>query len=120
MKREIKFRAWDKLVKKMVQPRDGDFIGWHSPTNWKECYEIMQYTGLKDKNGNEIYEGDILNVIEKQDYSKKKEYKGHVVFSDTAMFAVKVGVKDMNIKALMDYHLIEIIGNIYDNPDLIL
>lgn len=57
--REIKFRAWDKYKKMMVAPYDGDFIKWHAPSNWRDCYEVMQFTGLLDKNGKEIYEGDV-------------------------------------------------------------
>ena len=58
--RDFKFRAWDKWSNKMIQPNNGDFIGWHAMSNWRDCLHIMQYTGLKDKNGKEIYEGDIV------------------------------------------------------------
>jgi len=62
-KREIKFRVWSKETKEMFQPHA--FIG-----NYQERDDIvlMQYTGLKDKSGKEIYEGDIIK-IDKFDYS---------------------------------------------------
>lgn len=58
--REIKFRAWDKWKNKMISPHNGDFIKWHAMSNWKDCLEVMQFTGLKDMHEIEIYEGDII------------------------------------------------------------
>lgn len=74
MNREIKFRAWHKDLKKMFkigqitlekgtwnfEPNDRDFIGMSIP--FQPSFVLMQYTGLHDKNGKEIYEGDIVKV----------------------------------------------------------
>jgi len=61
--KEIKHRAWDKYKNKMIAPNGGDFIGWHAMSNWRDCLIVMQYTGLEDMDGVEIYEGDLLNVF---------------------------------------------------------
>lgn len=72
MNREIKFRAWNKDLKKMFklgqitlekglwnyEPNDKEFIGMSIP--YQPSFVLMQYTGLHDKNGKEIYEGDIV------------------------------------------------------------
>ena len=58
--REIKFRAWDKLRKEMINYNSGEFslMPFSNLYNkqFREVYTFMQYTGLKDKNGVEIYE----------------------------------------------------------------
>jgi len=74
-------------------------------------YLIMQYTGLKDKNGKDIYEGDILN-------HNYENYKGKVWFSDGCFFTGCEGFGSQTINEL-DTEWVEVIGNIYENPGLI-
>ena len=68
MSREIKFRVWDKTKKQMFYPSNAiDWtigiqgeVFWHCGTSVRDNVVVQQYTGLKDKKGTEIYEGDII------------------------------------------------------------
>jgi uncharacterized phage protein (TIGR01671 family) len=130
--REIKFRAWDKTTNKMVFPErlfsDKDGLIWHADLGNRysnivieKCNTavLMQYTGLKDKNGKEIYEGDILSWQEHvrmygTDLNKWVTEKVPVRFDDTgAMFLCGDDfLFKYNEKA-------EVIGNIYENQELL-
>ncbi|MEB3103069.1 YopX family protein [Ferviditalea candida] len=118
--RDIKFRAWDTETKEMSY----DFLG----KNWlKVCIEspfveLMQYTGLKDKNGKEIYEGDIT-VSEHASYS--------ILWDENmAQFKAKIEKTDSVLTKGCSFPLwqyiennekcrIEVIGNIYEHKELI-
>jgi len=99
MMREIKFRIWDKKTKQIFE------VGlWNiSEYVFSSTYILMQYTGLKDVHGKEIYEGDI--VIE--------GYKGKY-----GTYEVKWNVKGFNLGS-EDGDEYEVIGNIYENPELL-
>ncbi len=131
--REIKFRAWDKDGKIMVFSMDGfveDFDVF-SIGDWcnKAGYELMQYTGLKDVNGKEIYEGD---VVEWDDNSKGRWRRRCVVGWEQSHYTLNGYFYDANIKGSKRHAIefsfgsfmyesdgeLEVIGNIHEHSQL--
>lgn len=127
--REITFRAWNKQKQKMYQ---ADGIHWQAgivdvfDEEDDEEYsfdldngniELMQYTGLKDKNGVEIYEGDI---IKRTTRSWAKQSVHEIVFRDYRFAYTNkyYGCIALN-QAVLANQVIEVIGNIYENSDII-
>lgn len=112
--KEIKFRIWDDKNKKL------EYVDFYEPDWVFGKVPVMQYTGLKDKNGKEIYEGDIL---EYQDISGRKQI-GDVRTPEYLFFYIHA--KDGDDEGNQDGELhpdyqqdYEIIGNIYENPELL-
>jgi|ERR1700693_2930916 len=115
MKREIKFRMWHKNAKVMRKPEDiYDIItdDWYDFK--KEEWEIMQFTGLLDKNGKEIYEGDII------DLRPAGIMKIYSVVYRRGCFVLRENTINDDIRiSMQDEFEMEIIGNIYENSSLL-
>ncbi len=121
--REYKFRAWNKVMRKMVDLRSITPLALSDSMNdqmtiqgsggvflpFRDDFEIMQYTGLKDKNSKEIYEGDILLYQGVDDlkpfYYEVQQRCGNWMACNELYFDLKD----------TDFIRIEIIGNIHEN-----
>jgi len=106
--RDIRFRAWDNLLGVMIDvPMEIITNQQNNPKTLNaalKCFDLMQYTGLHDKNGKEIYEGDIVRY-DGDEYNKDIEEE--VEFKGGAFYPVcNFPVEEVNI---------EVIGNIYEN-----
>ena len=116
MDREIKFRFWDLLDCKMWADTDLEEHTLQSIRDW-EGY-LLQYTGLKDKNGKEIYEGDIVKEFRKsRSYPDGREYTRVIGWSNELTLDDMFG--DMAAGFNLFSESLEIIGNIYENPELL-
>lgn len=126
--REIKFRAWEKSTKQMIPVYNIDFdtnmINTRSAWRMFTELELMQYTGLTDKNGKEIYEGDILTLW--RSLSVSGEPRGEyytplpVVYEPLwCQFVAEDKDSKENYRIWQDFDAFEVIGNIYENPELL-
>jgi uncharacterized phage protein (TIGR01671 family) len=113
MKRGIKFRAWESVVEKMTEPFSLTELASEMPRNM-ENYILMQFTGLLDKNGKEIYEGDVI---------KHSGYYSGDNKHNEGLFVVEWVLNGFNDDLLAGYadcpEWIEVVGNIYENPELL-
>jgi hypothetical protein len=114
--REIKFRAWDTKAKRLVDIEnlrlglDGHLANSQGKyLDYESRYILMQYTGLNDKNGKEIYEGDIVRGSNDQAVPQAPR---------EVRFQISGGWVADNL-ALWAIHLPIVLGNIYENPELL-
>jgi len=131
--REIKFRFWQKEEKRMYPVRN---IEWTNTLNVvhqiclvQRCgldensmfipsqIELMQYTGLKDKTGKEIYEGDI---VKGKPYGWSVNMIGVATWMNDGWFVSDESERDLEKRLHSDFVLgVEVIGNIYENQELL-
>ena len=132
MSREIKFRAWEKHAKRMAEVTT---FKWRPDHLYHQVYTraivnekmidewyayefggdsngitIMQYTEMKDKNGEEIYEGDVIDCFAGEHH--------HGVWEHHKRYVVEFGWTEC-MWEMLNCDLIEVLGNIYENPELL-
>lgn len=134
--KEIKYRAWhkekellvevlgisfkEKHVRLPIESEPSDEYWWHE-THWDfDEVELMQYTGLKDENDKEIYDRDIVQVEEKIVIpGKMTSIKVNKVVKYKEDYAQFLLYENENGEHLTFATFGEVIGNIYDNPELL-
>lgn len=115
---EIKFRAWDKVYEHF---HEGDIVREYNLGEFIDNpeYEVSQYAGLKDKNGTEIYEGDIVDVWRlgmKRRFQVLWREEGVPMY---ILFPQPINIEEAgmwNLRSDMNM-AIEVVGNIYENPE---
>lgn len=111
--REIKFRLYD--------PEEGmcqiKFMNLEKHNQGPDSFHVMQFTGFRNRNGAEVWEGDICKITSCMD----EELVGEVVWNDDRLcWALDVGNDLVNISDILHCeHWIDVIGNIYENSDLL-
>lgn len=143
MMREIKFRAWDKKHLKMIETiktirfnaissfieliesaYDLNIVNGQNSGEHNLLYgdfELMQFTGLEDKNGKEVYEGDII-MFSSMQYDG--ELLPYIIAFDCSWGGQFMAHSSLNYDYVLDndyerYWEEEVIGNIYENPELL-
>jgi len=115
--RIIKFRAWYGKESRMLEwddLQDGtEELERYFNNKMSDVSPAMQHTGTKDKNGKDIYEGDVLYHPMQ---GKREVY--YPFMEHVASFGLR-NVENAMAGALSDSHIYEIIGNIYENPELL-
>lgn len=118
--REIKFRAWDgeRLKQVTLWGFHEGFIMTSKGSMDEDEYKVMQYTGLKDKNGIEIYEGDLITIMNP---FIKQEAIGvaEIVFSHEYVGGWVAQSANDYLNIGTRTHMISVVGNKYENPELL-
>ena len=128
--RDIKFRCWDTENKEMLEVQELDYEDSYNgqsmirTTMYSDYFDtedmiLMQYVGLKDKNGKEIYEGDIVKFRFKDDREEFPDLIGYIEYQ-TTFTAFRIMSNQGSFKIdITEIKFIKVIGNIYKNPELL-
>lgn len=132
--RVVKFRAWDKEIEKIYPVLKIDFVEeWVSMYskitgrhyNWLNNLVLMQYTGLEDKNGEEIYESYIVKFDPQSPcgdefYNPRDGEIGEVIFDFGSLVVRPIDKKRESLRfSLSELGDWVVVGNIYENPELL-
>lgn len=122
-----KFRAWDRYEEAMTN-QDGIYFGAmdHDETLeslilcLEERYELMQFTGLRGKNGIEIFEGDIVQWGDTPDWEEEPIRVAVVKINPDIQFDSNVGIFEYGRFIYRDTErFLTVLGNVYENPELL-
>jgi len=128
--REIRFRVWDTQMMKMYTNCPNVMLDYRGHPYWQFGFDepkpmsdsiVMQFTGLKDKNGKEIYEGDVLKLVV---YNNIGKHSIRIVSFDKGCFGFidntgKFFPLGIIIGNKGNEKIFEVIGNIHSNPELL-
>jgi len=114
--REIKFRIWDSTYKK--------FVFFEGIFNSLPCDYLVgeigqQYTGLKDRNGKDIYEGDLINFSWQVGHEEFYDDKNQEVFYNNESASFVFGKDKICMLDRVVYDTLEVVGNVFENPELL-
>lgn len=128
--RELKFRVWGPAIPKDVKEAEddkasGDMVNWEyvkkssyliDGLNGK--YPMMQWTGLKDKNGKEIYEGDFLEGVETGEFNSiLSRWVDVIVWDKKKASFVAMDIGEGETLGLDEVDSDKVIGNIFTHPE---
>lgn len=120
--RKLKFRVFDG--KRMIHPdyiQDDGRAYWQTECAMESTEDVMQFTGLRDRNGKEIYEEDIVSLWHEEMFFQGN-VKGIMVWSDAGGWMIDFPENGCSLIVFnldLEFDQIEIIGNIHENGDLL-